>query len=98
LLFTRALRLGVTEFSWPLPERVLDLFSEFRNLTNGLPVPCGYGLLGALVYFGLDPHEASEKEEIAKAIGANAWYGYYTPATASATLTQLPGCWSPWRP
>jgi DNA polymerase-1 len=22
---------------WPAPERVLDLFTEFRNLTNGLP-------------------------------------------------------------
>jgi hypothetical protein len=64
---------------WPLPERVLDPFVEFRCLTNGLPVPAGYGLVGALVWAGLDPHGASEKDEIAKAIGADAWYGHYTP-------------------
>src|SRR5262245_18613990 len=26
---------------WPAPERVLDLFIEFRNHTNGLPTPAG---------------------------------------------------------
>jgi len=39
---------------WPLPERVLDLFVEFRNKTNGLNLPCGSGLLGALIWHGLD--------------------------------------------
>lgn len=33
---------------WPLPVNVLDLFTEFRNATNGLSLPCGAGLLGAL--------------------------------------------------
>src|SRR5438128_2379177 len=33
---------------WPIPIRILDLFVEFRNRTNGLSVPCGHGLLGAL--------------------------------------------------
>ena len=33
---------------------VLDLFVEFRNLTNGLEKPCGNSLLGALAWFGLD--------------------------------------------
>jgi DNA polymerase-1 len=28
---------------WPIPERVLDLFTEFRNLTNGLRPPSGSG-------------------------------------------------------
>ncbi len=46
---------------WPAPVRILDLFAEFRNLTNGLPVPCGNGLLGALAYFGLDALGAAEK-------------------------------------
>ncbi|HJZ55301.1 MAG TPA: hypothetical protein VKE74_10100, partial [Gemmataceae bacterium] len=32
---------------WPMPARVLDLYAEFRNLTNGRPVPHGSGLLGA---------------------------------------------------
>src|SRR5215813_3462404 len=47
---------------WPAPARILDLFAEFRNLTCGLPVPCGNGLLGALAYFGLDGLAASEKD------------------------------------
>ena len=47
---------------WPLPERVVDLFVEFRNTTNGLPKPRGNGLLGALTYFGLDSIESAEKE------------------------------------
>lgn len=37
------LRLG-----WPLPSRVLDLYVEFRNHTNGLETPAGRGLVGAL--------------------------------------------------
>jgi hypothetical protein len=40
---------------WAVPTRVLDLRVEFRNRTNGLRVPCGTGLLGALTWHGLDP-------------------------------------------
>ena len=47
---------------WTVPLRVLDLFTEFRCLTNGLPVPCGNGQLGALAYYGLDGIEAVEKD------------------------------------
>jgi DNA polymerase-1 len=47
---------------WPMPPRLLDLFIEFRNRTNGLPTPAGSGLLGALAYFGLDAIGASEKD------------------------------------
>ena len=47
---------------WPMPVLVLDLFAEFRNLTNGLSVPCGNSLLGALAWFGLDAIEAAEKD------------------------------------
>ncbi len=46
---------------WPMPARVLDLFVEFRHRTNGLPVPFGSGLLGALRFFGLPGIEAQEK-------------------------------------
>jgi hypothetical protein len=46
---------------WPMPERVLDLFTEFRRYTNGLPTFGGVGLLGALAYFGLDGIAAEEK-------------------------------------
>jgi hypothetical protein len=47
---------------WPLPTRVLDLYIEFRNLTNGLKPRDGNGLVGALMYFGLDAIDAAEKE------------------------------------
>jgi len=46
---------------WCLPANMLDLFPEFRNLTNGLPTPCGNSLLGALAWFGLGAIEAAEK-------------------------------------
>jgi hypothetical protein len=46
---------------WPLPARILDLFAEFRNRTNGPSLPHGAGLLGALAWFGLDAIDAVEK-------------------------------------
>ena len=49
---------------WPAPARILDLFVEFRNRTNGVPTPAGAGLLGALTYFGLDGLGAVEKEDM----------------------------------
>src|SRR5262245_20895051 len=39
---------------WPFPARILDLFTEFRNETNGLDLDHGQSLLGALAYFGLE--------------------------------------------
>ncbi len=38
---------------WSLPERIIDLTVEFRNAANGHLSPCGSGLVGALVWFGL---------------------------------------------
>ena len=49
---------------WNLPCHVLDLFIEFRNLTNGLTTPCGAGLVGALTYFGLGAIDAADKESM----------------------------------
>jgi hypothetical protein len=46
---------------WPIPARVLDLFAEFRATTNGLPTPCGAGLLGALQWHGLQTMAADAK-------------------------------------
>lgn len=43
---------------------MLDLYVEFRNLTNGTETPCGDSLLGALTYFGLDAIQAAEKDEM----------------------------------
>ncbi len=49
---------------WPLPVNVIDLYGEFRNLTNGLTPPYGDGLLGALLFFGLTPGNAAEKADM----------------------------------
>jgi DNA polymerase-1 len=48
---------------WPSPPNILDLWVEFKNLTNGLVLPDGQGLLGAMSYFGLDGLSVVEKEE-----------------------------------
>ena len=50
--------------SWPTPERILDLFTEFRARTNGVEALAGNSLLGALSYFGLDGMGAAEKEDM----------------------------------
>ena len=49
---------------WPMPVNVLDLFSEFRDRTNGLQTPAGAGLVGALTYFGLDSLGSQEKDDL----------------------------------
>jgi hypothetical protein len=64
---------------WPMPERILDLFAEFRDRTNGLPTPCGSGELGMLVYFGLDHMDAVEKKYMQETIGSGRWRGVLTP-------------------
>ena len=38
---------------WPVPTRILDLYTEFRNATNGLPLPGGRGYLSALAEHGI---------------------------------------------
>ncbi len=53
---------------WPLPERVLDLYAEFRVLTNGRRAACGRGLVGALAWHGLPAIEASDKDSMRKLI------------------------------
>ena len=47
---------------WPMPSHILDLFVEFRNRTNGIPTPCGAGLLGALAFFGAGCAQTVEKK------------------------------------
>jgi DNA polymerase family A len=49
---------------WPRPANILDLYSEFRDRTNGIKLEAGSGLIGALVYFGLDSIGATEKDEM----------------------------------
>lgn len=50
--------------AWPVPARVLDLFTEFRNRTNGIPTGSGASLLGALAFHGLDGIGTVEKDEM----------------------------------
>jgi DNA polymerase I len=52
---------------WPMPVRILDLFTEFRNLTNGLPVESNK-LIHALEYFGLDTIGAHYKAQMIELI------------------------------
>jgi DNA polymerase-1 len=59
---------------WPMPRYVLDLFTEFRALTNGLRTISGNGLLGALAYFGIEAMDAAEKDEMrALALRGGPW-------------------------
>src|SRR5262249_10818067 len=64
----------------PLPEYALDLFTEYRNLTNGLRMPPrSGGLVAALMYFGLEAHGSADKATLSETIGAGLWRGRYTP-------------------
>jgi hypothetical protein len=74
---------------WSMPERILDLFAEFRDRTNitkppknkrasGESASNGAKLIHALAYFGLDTMGASEKKEMQEAIGSDKWAGRYT--------------------
>lgn len=46
---------------WPRPANILDLYAEFRRKTNGRPTLAGRGLIGALIWHGLDAMDAEEK-------------------------------------
>jgi DNA polymerase-1 len=60
--------------NWPIPARVLDLFTEFRCRTNGLSTVAGSGLIGALTHFGLDTIGATEKDDMrALVMGGGPW-------------------------
>ena len=49
---------------WTMPDNVLDLYAEFRNLTNGLSLTEGRSLLGALKYFGIACIESDLKDDM----------------------------------
>jgi hypothetical protein len=68
---------------WPFPLRLLDLYAEFRNLTSGRAVPCGYGLLGALTAFGIEGMAAVDKDDMRHLAMRG---GPYTPAEREALL------------
>jgi hypothetical protein len=73
---------------WPMPANVLDLFVEFRNLTNGLNTPAGSGLIGALTYFGLDNIGATEKDDMRSLILRG---GPWSPEESAAILEYCAG-------
>src|SRR5262245_5223255 len=59
---------------WPMPANILDLFTEFRDRTNGLETPAGAGLVGALTFFGLDTIGSQEKDELrARILAGGPW-------------------------
>jgi len=59
---------------WPMPERILDLFTEFRIKTNGLSTIGGSGLVGALRAHGLDSVGADDKQKMRELImGGGPW-------------------------
>ena len=61
---------------WPMPARVLDLYTEFRLRTNGGSTPAGRSLLGALIYFALHGIGAIEKQDMrALAMRGGPWSG-----------------------
>lgn len=68
---------------WPVPERIVDCYAEFRNLTNGNPPPHGNGLLGAMAFFGLNCIDVAEKDEMRELAIRG---GPYSPDEASALL------------
>jgi hypothetical protein len=68
---------------WPLPERILDLYAEFRLLTSGRAAPCGNDLLGTMAAFGLPCIDALAKEDMR----ALAIRGGRSPAGSAPT------CW-----
>lgn len=53
---------------WPRPENLLDLFAEFRRLTNGKYPAHGNGLIGALRYFDLERFVPAQKDEMRQLI------------------------------
>jgi hypothetical protein len=68
---------------WPVPARVLDLYAEFRCLTNGVTVPSGSGLIGALVYHGLETIGSDEKHDMRDLILSG---GPWSPEQQAAIL------------
>ncbi len=69
---------------WGLPQFTLDLFTEFRLLTNGLPTFAGNSLLGALRHYGIDAMGAVEKQELRDLAIRGA---PFTPTERKALLT-----------
>jgi hypothetical protein len=68
---------------WARSVPVLDLYSEFRNRTNGIELPGGRSLIGALQYFGIPATGSDHKGEM-RALALRG--GPYTPQEKSDLL------------
>jgi hypothetical protein len=66
------------------PQLVLDLYAGFRVATNGLTLPHGRGLLGAMQWYGLDAIEAARKDYVRKRILDG---GPYSAAAIQANIS-----------
>ncbi len=51
------------QLDWALPTRILDLYAEFRNATNGIALPAGRGLLGCLSHYGIPSITSEQKRD-----------------------------------
>lgn len=72
---------------WPTPARLLDLYAEYRCMTNGMTLACGdRGLLGALTTFGIPAIDAADKESMRQLAMRGA------PFTAAETKALLEYC------
>ncbi len=49
---------------WEMPIHVLDLYVEFKNMTNGYKLTQGAGLLGAMAHYGFECLSVAEKTEM----------------------------------
>jgi DNA polymerase-1 len=59
---------------WPVPTRILDLYTEFRNATNGLPLAGGRSYLSALAEHGIASITKEQKTtERDLVIGGGPW-------------------------
>lgn len=50
------------ELGWPLPTRVLDLYADFKIISNGLHSVGGKGLLGAMSWYSIPGLSKEEKK------------------------------------
>lgn len=71
---------------WQAPCNVIDLFAEFRSETNGLILPLGQSLLGALAWYGLSGMSSGEKQTMRELITSGG------PWTASERAQILDYC------
>jgi DNA polymerase I len=58
---------------WPVPERILDLFTEFRAAYNGVRPPAGWSLLSALSVHGIPAITTDAKQEGRNLAMQGAW-------------------------